>query len=257
MALNQNVLQKQILPTHQDSPGSLRSEVSLTIQTREAQKLLEGRRAEVTNPTDTKARQIESIIGLTSFGRRMSALWVAAQYDDPYADWYLLQIELALNEAKNVIGGRAKELSSLLASMDAVKIKSSHSVSPIEIPLNFGNPYGYQGAYLIADFDALVCSVMTAWHIGLLDRSLRRTIVSAAGKQIRRAFLLPTRWRFTGVTRSLIRTGDPVVQQAQARMGELPQDVLDLKRRAKIAPEIRSASVFILPTKEIGAEEGG
>ena len=252
MTSKNNDTGKDALLNSLNSPGSLRSEFLLTIQTREAQKLVAGRRVEIADPLHQSTRQVEHIMGLPSFGKRMSGLWVAAQYDDPYADWYLLQIETALNAAKNAIAEKTKELSQLLGNVDAIKIKASHSISPIEFNLSFANPYGYQGAYLIAEFDALACAVMTAWHIGLIDRKPKREILASASKLIRRAFLLSTRWQFTGATRTAIRANEQTAQEAQIKMGILPQEILDLKQRAKIAPEIRSAHAFVLPTTSEG-----
>ncbi len=66
-----------------ESPGKLRSEAKIVIQTRQAQKLVKGRE---------RREGVQPIIGMLSFGRRMKQLWLSAQHDDPYADWYLLQI---------------------------------------------------------------------------------------------------------------------------------------------------------------------
>jgi len=248
MANNNKESQLTKLPYHNNMPGPLRSEVTLTIQTREAQKLVTGRRVELADPIHHNKRNVEHIMGLPSFGRRMNAIWIAAQYDDPYADWFLLQIESALTSAKAIITNKTQELGQLLENVDAIKIKTSHSISPVDIHLNFANPYGYMGAYLVADFDALACALLTAWHIGLLDRAPQREILASTSKSIRRLFLLTTRWQFTGMTRTSLRADEQIAQVAQTKMGPLPQEILDLKQRAKIAPEIRSVHAFVLPT---------
>jgi integrating conjugative element protein (TIGR03761 family) len=241
-------MQHRMQKDTQDIPGPLRSEAILTIQTRAAQKLVAGRKMQIADPFNHQKKVVEHIMGVYSFGRRMNAIWIAAQYDDPYADWFLLQVESALETAKSTITEKTKELSQILESVDAIKIQTSHSIKPVVIKLSFANPYGYMGAYLVAEFDALSCAVLTAWHIGLVDRVPKRDIMVTASKMVRRAFLLSTRWHFTGATRSAILAGEPIAAEAQTKMGELPQEILDITHRAKFAPDIRSVLDFVLPT---------
>lgn len=229
-----------------DSPGPLRGGFKLTIHTREALKLVEGRPVKKHDPLE-RPQKAEYIMGLKSFGQRMSGIWIAAQYDDPYADWYLLQVEETLAEAKAILTDKKQQLRQLLDSNDSVKINLSHSINPIEMELNFGNPYGYHGALLVAEFDAMACAVMTAWHVGFIDRTPKRDLIISSVRRIRRAFLLSTRWQFTGATRDSINDGKMISDDARRKMGELPEDLLSGKLRAKLAPEIRKQQTFSLP----------
>lgn len=72
------------------SPGPLRSESWITLQTRQAQRLVSGRRAENGTP---------GIVGLTRFASMLRPLWTAARADDPWADWWLLAETQRLSEA--------------------------------------------------------------------------------------------------------------------------------------------------------------
>jgi integrating conjugative element protein (TIGR03761 family) len=229
-------------------PGPLRNEVVLTTHTREAQKLIVGRKKRLNDPFDLDKKIVENIMGLYSFGKRMNAIWVAAQYDDPYADWFLLQVELALAAGKKAFTNKREELNQLLESVDVIKITTSHSIKPVEANISFANPYGYMGAYLVAEYDALACTLLTAWHIGLIDREPKHALIKGHSKLIRRVFYLSTQWHFTGVTRSAMTAGDPASLEAKAKMGELPQEFLDRSTRAQHAPEIRSVLDFVLPT---------
>lgn len=231
-----------------DLPGPLRNEVVLTIHTREAQKLIVGRKKRLNDPFDLDKKIVENIMGVYSFGKRMNAIWIAAQYDDPYADWFLLQVEQALAASKKAFFDKRQELSQLLESVDSIKITTSHSIKPVEANINFANPYGYMGAYLVAEYDALACTLLTAWHIGLVDREPKHAMIKAHSKLIRRVFYLSTKWHFTGVTRSAIKAGDAAAIEAKAKMGELPQEFLERSTRAQYAPEIRSVLDFVLPT---------
>ena len=213
-----------------EQPGGLRSETRMTIQTRQAQKIVVGRR---------RGKDIQPIIGLLDFGRRMKLLWLSAQADDPYADWYMLKIEEAINEAKTAIIEKKQWLDEVLNAMEGFDVGIAHSLEPIQVSIVFQNPYGYMGAYLVSDYDALCCSVFTASHIGLIDRKMANSIMTAAGKSIRRTFDLVAQWKFTGVTREDIQIKTPSGMRAIETYGECPEPILTKIKRANICPEIR------------------
>ncbi len=228
---NEEVKQGQIPPrTIGEQPGGLRSETRMTIQTRQAQKIVVGRR---------RGKDVQPIIGLLDFGRRMKLLWLSAQADDPYADWYLLRIEQSINEAKTGIVEKKQWLDEVLNAMDGFDVGIAHSLEPIQVSIVFQNPYGYMGAYLVSDYDALCCSVFTASHIGLIDRKMANSIMAAAGKSIRRTFDLVAKWKFTGVTREDIQVKNPSGMRAIETYGECPEPILAKIKRANICPEIR------------------
>jgi len=213
-----------------EQPGGLRSETRMTIQTRQAQKMVLGRK---------RAKGVQPIVGLLEYGRRMKLLWLSAQADDPYADWYLLRIEESIDEARKIITEKKQWLDEVLNSMSGFEVDIAHSIQPIQVPILFQNPYGYMGAYLISDYDGLCCSVFTASHIGLIDRNTANNLVSVTGKAVRRTFDLPGRWKFTGVTRDDISANNPAAISAISTHGECPVPILKKTKRAKISPEIR------------------
>lgn len=119
-----------------EQPGGLRSETRMTIQTRQAQKLVLGRK---------RAKGVQSIVGLLDFGRRMKLLWLSAQADDPYADWYLLRIEESINESKIVMTEKKKWLDDVLNSMSGFEINIAQSLEPIQVPIVFLKPLWLHG----------------------------------------------------------------------------------------------------------------
>ena len=143
-------------------PGRLRGEANLVVQTRRAQQLVYGRR---------KTEGKEHITGLVRYGMNMKGIWNAASRDDPYADFTLLRIEDALTQARQTIAALRKEIEDLLVNAAVgVQIDIAHSLEPVRIPLQFANAYGYIGAYVIADYDQLVCAILTARYVGLLPQ---------------------------------------------------------------------------------------
>ncbi len=223
---------KAIAPqkTINEQPGGLRSETRMTIQTRQAQKLVTGRK---------RAKGVQPIIGLLDYGRRMKLLWLSAQANDPYADLYLIKIEESIDETKQLIKEKKQWLDDVLNSMPGFDIDIAQSMQPIQVSIVFQNPYGYMGAYLISEYDELCCSVFTASHIGLIDRKTASSLIEAAGKLIRRTFDMAAKWKFTGVTRDDIKASNPVGLGAIETYGACPEPILSASKRAKIAPEIR------------------
>ncbi len=215
-------------------PGTLRGSAALLIETRQAQRLVYGRRASEDQP---------AIIGLVPFGLLMKRLWLAAMLDDPYADWFLIRVLDALESGRTAIGAMRGELDALLRDAPGVEIGVARSLSPVRVPLQFATPYGYMGAYLIADYDALVRRALTARHVGLLTREAAERLLQRGGRLIRRAFCLPLQWKHCAIDRDDVRQNTQRAQAARATMGELPQDVLAGGRRAAHAPVIRQKAV--------------
>lgn len=220
-------------------PGTLRGGASLDIQTRQAQRLVYGRQK-----TETK----EHIVGLVRFGMNMKRIWTSAGRDDPYADWTLLQIEGALNRARETINTLRQETEMLLSSAAVgVHIDVAHSLEPVRIRLQFANAFGYMGAYLIADYDQLVCAMLTARHVGLIGRDDSAKSLHSSARLVRHAFALSALWKFTLVTRNDLLHNTPMAQkaiEAMSMMGALPQAILEGEQRAQIAPEIQAANAI-------------
>ncbi|MFA7667926.1 MAG: TIGR03761 family integrating conjugative element protein [Burkholderiaceae bacterium] len=217
-----------------ERPGTLRGDACLVIQTRQAQRLVYGRKLVGQQP---------GIIGLVRFGMLMKRIWVSAMLDDPYADWYLLQIDETLETGRVEIRQSRNQIDELLGSARGVEITVAHSLKPARVPLQFANPYGYMGAYLVGDYDELVCAVLTARHVGLLSRDHAEQMLQRGGRLIRRTFLLPTQWKHCAVDRTDLEQNNQRAQAARAAMGELPQDVLEGTHRARHAPEIRQPRI--------------
>lgn len=212
-----------------ERPGTLRGEASLLVQTRQAQRLVYGRR---------QSQEQAGIIGLVRFGMLMKRIWNAAALDDPYADWFLIRMHEALDAGREALRPLRDQVDTLLAGVEGVEISVAHSLNPVRVPLQFANPYGYMGAYLIAEYDELVCGVLTARHVGLLPRDPAEEMLHRGGRAIRRALLIPTQWKHCAVRREDVRQQNQRARTAHEAMGDLPQDVLEGIRRAPHAPTL-------------------
>lgn len=221
-----------------DRPGRILGSAHLKIQTRQAQRLVYGRR---------RTNDKNQIIGMLQFGFFVQKIWAGAMMDDPYADWYLLKVHDALERGREELTEMKDEVNQLLKSVANMQIDIAHSVEPIMIPVQFPNPFGYMGAYLIADYDELTLGLLTVRHFGLMDRSTAEKQLARGASIVRRTFMSSAGWKNTGVTRAdfFIPSvdGKSRADSSIASMGECPPKVLDRTLRSSMAPQIRHVTV--------------
>ncbi len=216
-----------------DTPGALRSEVWLTLQTRHGQQVFSGRR-----PSAEK----HYIIGLTRFGAILSQIQVCVYAGDPYADWWLVKVEEALQQAAHEVTVLRQAVEQRLSDTPGMEVKIAESLHPMRVPLKFRNPFAYAAARILADFDVLVRGVLTARHIGLMDRREAERCIVSGGRALRRAMGAAQGYKHEGVKRHDVYEGNAKAQRAEARMGALPPEVLAGTRRARHAPERRKST---------------
>ena len=210
-----------------EKPGALHGQVWLTIQTHQAQQLFRGRNGSPDKPT---------IIGLIGFANRLRVIWQAARHDDPYADWWLIKVHEAIQDAGSDIRNRQAELHRKLEQMPAMEVRVAASQRPYRVHLQFANPYAYRGAQLLAEYDRLVCTALTARHIGLLDGEACVHLHKACARKLRALFMIPQNYRFLKLDRASVRKGTGRSHEARQAMGEVPDDILSGERQAPVTP---------------------
>lgn len=209
------------------APGTLRGEVWLTVQTRHAQRLILGRAASLEKP---------AIIGLVGFADRLRVIWNAARADDPYADWWLIKIDEALERARDRIKTERAELDNCIQQQSALQIHLATTEKPYRVALQFANPYAYWGAHLIAEFDTTARTILTAKHVGLVNGTLAERSLHVCGGAIRSLFAVPQGYRVFHIDRGTVHAGGEAARQAAALMGELPPAVLLGECSAALTP---------------------
>lgn len=224
-------------PSELRAPGALRSDTYLMLQTRHSQRLVQGR---------TMADGKQHIVGLIQFAALSRSIWNGALSDDPYAHWWLVQVHQAIEESAEELRALKTHVHQLLQAIAGVTVSVAESVEPLRIPLTFTNPYGFRGAYLLAHFDELVRTVLTARHVALIDRDTNERLLADGGRHVRRAYNSVLRYRFMGINTDDIRLMTARGKEAEALMGPLPSEVLDGKLRAPHAPDPRVRS-FAIP----------
>ena len=215
-------------PAGEEQPGALRAVVTLTLETRQAQRMVKGRPGTADKP---------AIMGLIGFANRLRVIWQGARADDPYADWWLVKVHDALDMADLAVQASLDAVQTQLTVIEAINTTPGASVRPVRTPLRFSNPYAYRGALLVAAYDRLVRAVLTARHIGVMTRDDAARVLAFGGRQLRRAFLSPLGYRLTGITREDVCQGTARSSKAQASMGDVPAAVLSGTLRAPHAPD--------------------
>ncbi len=215
------------------SPGALRSETYLILQTRQAQRLIQGRRAEDGTP---------GIVGLTRFATLLRPIWNGARSDDAYADWWLVRIHDALEESERELRALMQHVDALLKQLPGISVSVAQSVDPVRIPLAFSNPYAFRGSHLLSQFDELVRGILTARHVALLDRDSSERLLAEGGRHVRRAYTSALGYRFLGINRDDLRMMTARAKQAEDAMGQLPPDVVEGRLRAPHAPDSAHAA---------------
>ena len=243
LTADQRMRQKPALPVpvltaepYGARPGKLRGISVLTIKTYMAQHMVFGRAA------SREAVGKRGIVGLIGFASSLTQLFNGAKSDDPYADKWLLDIEAVIDAAAETLGDARETVTKALAQRADVSHGVAQSIKPLHVPLYFSNQFAYRAAYLVNDFDNLLCAIQTAKHVALLTNEQSNPLIRSCSKMLRRTFTSANGYRYTGVSRADMAYGTARAAEALRRWGELPPDVLDGTRRAEYGPPLPAES---------------
>lgn len=203
----------------------------LTLQTRQAQRLVKGRGYSAEKP---------AIIGLIGFANLVRSVWHGARADDPFADWWMLKIHDALDQAERELSSMERAIEGRFMGLGALEVASPASTKPARVTLNFSNPYAFRAARVVGMFDALACKVLSARHVGLLARDEAEGMLHQGGRVVRRMLQSAVGYRFMGVTRRDLEQCTAKALQALESMGKVPGDVLTGDCRTPHAPAVVS-----------------
>ncbi|MCP5152430.1 MAG: TIGR03761 family integrating conjugative element protein [Chromatiales bacterium] len=199
-------------------PGALRGRAWLTLQTRRAQTLVRG-----SAPRPGRS----AVVGLGRFGREVGyiAAWAAA--GELYARWWVERIERGLGEAECTVAAIGADAQRRLASIEGVEFEVARSVEPLRLLLDLGHPLAFRGAYLVAAYDRVARTVLTARHVGLTTQEEGAQLLDAAFHPVRRSQARALGYRFLGVKAEDVVEGSARYREAVAVMGELPRRFVD------------------------------
>lgn len=210
--------------------GALRSAMQLTLHTHHASRIWHGRAA---------SERRHGIIGLAGFVSIMAKMKRGAEQDDPYSDWWMLEIERKLDDTKTRLKVLREQIDQVLADVPPeLSLGENLNVQPVKIPLFIGAQLGFLAVYLLADYDNLARRLMLAHHTALIDRHTLERMLDEGSYLLRSTFALAQRYRYSGATRDDCAANNALARAAREQYGELPQDVLEGTRRSRFAPPI-------------------
>lgn len=213
--------------------GSLRSDVNLTLHTHHAARIWVGRPKNELKP---------GIIGLTGFCNLIKIISRGASQDDPYSDWWLLQLEEKVEGSSVALNEIKERLNSVMATLPpAINISENLSIQPVSLPLYIANPIGFKAASLLADYDEIVRRILLGHHVGLVGRRDMEGWIDEGAALMRKLFGLAQLYKYSGAARDDFAANNAKAEAARKmyeRYGELPQDILEGTRRSNFAPPI-------------------
>ncbi|WP_020406844.1 PFL_4669 family integrating conjugative element protein [Hahella ganghwensis] len=216
-------------PKSKPGPGAYRTKGKYTIHTKAAHRLFYGRK---------KAPGVEPIIGLVQFSSRVNAIWQASELDDPYADSKLLAIEEALDHAQKLVEASKETLEGLLGSDTNIEIFPAETIRPETVDVEFKTPYGFLALKLLSTFDGMVQNALAARHAAMIFNNDWQQLVTFPSRKIRHAFALSD-FRFSGSCRNDFAANNQRARDAVEKYGQLDPDILQGKRRPRMAPEAK------------------
>lgn len=219
--------------------------VVLQLQTIQAQLLVRGRNAEGKAP----------IAGLLRFAEHLRIIWSAAQANDPYADWWLIKVEDALATTIRRTEVELTQLGDLLETSTVLRIAPTEYKDPFQIELLFATPYAFKAADGLMRFDRLVVEGLTARNVGLITQKQFMDTTRGIARKFRALFAMPMNFRLLDVSRDRPLSVSGLFSRAETLMGPLPEDVLNGKRRARLAPDIESNRMRDVPPVLVDALE--
>lgn len=144
--------------------------------------------------------------------------------------------------AENAITEGLALMNSLLSSFSGLNVNVSESDKPVPVDLNFASPWAWKGALLLRRFDEFCRAGMTARHLGLLSMKDWEDSLHRVARKIRRLFMIPSDYIFTGIRRDLwggrIKRARKMYERANKSFPLIPDMVLKGVKRAQVSPPI-------------------
>ena len=183
--------------------------------------------------------QKQALPGLTGFAYDLTLLWRRAAVNDPYADWILIQVEDVLEELQLQTKEEMSRLTDLIgtfseSSAGRFVLEGTSYKDPYKETFSFTTPYAFLGAAALQEFDEFERQAVTARNLGLLSEEDRLKANRKLTQGFRGLYNLPKRYKPPSVTRAT--TNEDALREAKARMGTIPDEVMDGRRRPKVAP---------------------
>jgi integrating conjugative element protein (TIGR03761 family) len=169
-------------------PGALRGVTTIILETVPGADLYYG-----LNENKGSDGRIRRIIGLRRFNEILTRIWENAP-TDPWALWYLVRIEAAIDKSQAQVENMLKTYRIQLNNWKITYEKSS-SRDPVKIEVKFAAPLGYRAANLVVTADDAIRLILHAHHVGMIEDSLAQEDLHTVGRSVRGAFETAIRYQ--------------------------------------------------------------
>ncbi|MDX8377492.1 MAG: TIGR03761 family integrating conjugative element protein [Mariprofundales bacterium] len=220
---------------HHERPQGMDMQVSLSIHTNKAYKIIFGRRAD-----NSKAR----VITLRMFVSMIATMWRASSQGDPFANWRMDETYKIITEANETLEAYLEGAEELLKHVNISKsfnVRLASSRTPLVIDLSPWNAYAFNAAKLCGTYDGLMRYCITLNRMGKMSVKQRQEVQREGFQIVQNAFNYPKIYRYSGVTCDDAVANNEIYKTALESMNneELPKVYLQGKR-AGISPPIRT-----------------
>jgi integrating conjugative element protein (TIGR03761 family) len=175
-------------------------------------------------------------MGLLQFAKSVQLIWQAAKGDDPYAEWYLMQIYEQITLLKEEVKKAEALCQEKFAQLRGLEVQVMDNLKPIKLPLRFATPFGYMAAYLIADLDYFFRQANILKRLGILLEGKQIPVYFV--QKMHMLFAHARLWQYTGITRKDIKENNQLAQKAKELMGALPEPILNNQFQFMFLPRI-------------------
>lgn len=213
-------------------PGALRGVTTITLETVSGADLYYG-----LNENKGSGGRVRRIVGLRRFNDLLTRIWENAP-TDPWALWYLVRIEAAIDKSQARVESMLKDYRNLLNDLK-ITYKQSSSRAPLKIEVKFAAPLGYRAANLVVTADDAIRLILHAHHVGMVEDSLAQGDLHAVGRSVRGAFETASSYQDFGVSYQSLKKREPQTLRAIEKMGEVPPEILSGEKLPRQVPKMR------------------
>ncbi len=170
-------------------PGRLEGQYSITLHSFEAVLALRGRRGTSEQP---------KICGLYEFSSRFSMIYSAAELDDPFAIYALVQVEDKIKATEREFKLIDKRLTKnrKIKSSEKMTYAIPRSVSPLEFKLTLAN-YGASVSRILVKYDNLILDLKNQIHLNMIPARDGKEQIFNLGATIRGLLDTGSRYNYT------------------------------------------------------------
>ena len=179
------------------------------------------------------------VVSVPYFFTRTFELESAASQDDPYADYGLINIENALNEAFIALNMLSSSIQADDNRRRRVNTSECQSMKPVEKLLAVKSRFGWRLVALLEDFDLFMVDLLDAQFKARVTRCDFELKKEQALTVFRHVLAVCHASKRSGLTRQDMREGNAKAEAAKTKFGRIPMEVMEGVVRAEFAPEVK------------------